>query len=156
MKLPPEAGALIVDLRPGARLSFQVVLLGIVVVFVAAMPVVDRTLLQTSGVILAAAALFGVVFGLIQMLGRHLRAICENGLAVRHRRAWIVVPWTSVRGLRTDWIVTNGRRRMRILIDTDGKVLGFFPDEFGLGTGNDRTQRAVAAIEAYAGVRLVG
>lgn len=74
MRVPPEAGQILVDVRPIGRLP------GPARILVALPPF--------------------VVFWLLTRLFREVRLVCTHGLVIRNVARTAFVPWSQIRGLR--------------------------------------------------------
>lgn len=149
MRVPAEAGEIVVDLRPVGRLPYRWVFITVGVLI----------LLGIAGnqdgwkvIAFFIAPIVALTWFLIHLF-REVRFVCEHGLVVREFVRARFVPWSSVRGVTHRLRAYKGSTYGQYLVDDGGRPIRL-PGPDSRRASNELIARAVQQIEQRAGVKL--
>jgi len=148
MKLPADAGAVLVDLRPLPS-HRQLVITIVILVGVGLLPVGDPELWPIPAFVGSIVVATLVLTMLVRIGLRRVVAVCEHGLAIRHGRTVTLVPWAQIRRIHSRRLARSHAEQ--IIVETDGASarFGFVPGQASSREQAQSTARAVAAIEQH-------
>jgi len=155
MKLPADAGTVLVDLRPRMRLR-ELVITAAFLVVVGLLPAGDPNLWPLSAFVGAIAVVTVVLIAVVRMSARRVIAVCVQGLAVQRGRTATLVLWAQIRRIHSRWLALRGSRAQQIVVETDAGParFGFVPGQARSREQDELTARAVAAIQQHTRLEL--
>lgn len=156
MKLPAEAGAVLVDLRPRLRLR-QLVVTAAILLVAGSLPAGDPKLWPISAFVGGIAVVTVVLIALVRMGFRRVIAVCEQGLVVQHGRSVTWLPWAQLRRMRSRWRALRGSRIHEVVVETDATSarFGFVPGQAPSREQAQLTARAVETIKQHTRLELL-
>ena len=119
MRLPSEAGELIVDLRRAGAVSHPRLVFGGLFVVLGLVVAGD----PSAWPVLAFFGGIAVVTWLLLAFVGSVLAVCDRGLIVRRRWSRHLVAWAHVRGLRQRRLADRGGKFMQTVVETDRGIL---------------------------------
>ena len=149
MRLPAEAGELLVDLRPVGRLPYRWVFITVGLLILVGIAGNENGWKVIAFFIAPIVA----VTWLLLHLFRELRLVCEHGLLVREFVRVRFVPWSKVRGVTSRFLSYKGARHLQYLIDDGGRRIRL-PGPDSRRSSNELITSALQQIEQRAGIKL--